>query len=76
MAKKNAKYTTKTEIISKYDLEGSLDECIKTLQDIRERYRPYNDVSISFDLDYSSCYYAGDTPSIEIEVRGTAPCTN
>lgn len=71
MTKKKVQYTTKTITISKCDLEGSLDDCIEYLKEVREQFRPYNDVVIEFDLDYGGCYYEGDTPSIGIEVRGT-----
>lgn len=54
-------------------LEGSIENAIDSLQKIKDEINKdgYNVISVYPELDYSSCYYEGETPTMKIIITGT-----
>lgn len=71
MIKKNKNQIVKN--YSGYDLEGDIQQAIDMLQNIRDdmNNKGFDKVNIAVEHDYSSRYYEGDAPSIQIIVTGT-----
>lgn len=71
MTKKKSSYRTVFANIP-FEEKQSLDDFIEKLQKIRQFYSPYTDSMIEIGLDYSSCWYEGDQPTVKVAVCGTA----
>ena len=56
---------------SAWEMTGTIERAIEFLQNIKTEMnnKDYHNVNIDLDLDFSDCYYEGDSPSIKVEVR-------
>lgn len=65
------RYTDSQEIVKIFDesdMPSNLNDFINELQNITIRY---TNCTISINKDYDGCFYEGDSPSFEVQVRAT-----
>ncbi len=50
------------------DSDIKLSDLLNKLKDLGIKKKDFNKVSISAEMDYTECYYEGDSPSVQIFV--------